>query len=240
MKRNDNRLFDQLRKINITRHFIKHAEGSCLIEWGNTKVICTASVDEKVPPFLRNSGKGWLTAEYGMLPRSTGTRVQRERDRLSGRTMEIQRLVGRALRNVTLTNKIGERTIVIDCDVIQADGGTRVASIVGGFCALVDCMDKLYKARTIPELCVTDYLAAISVGIIRGKYMLDLDYDEDSAAEVDMNVVRKSNGEFIELQGTGEHGSFNEKDLNELLGLAKKGIDEIVAVEKELFKGINI
>jgi ribonuclease PH len=240
MKRNDNRLFDQLRKVNITRNFIKHAEGSCLIEFGNTKIICTASVDEKVPPFLRNSGKGWLTAEYGMLPRSTNTRIQRERDKLSGRTMEIQRLVGRALRNVTLMNKIGERTIVIDCDVMQADGGTRVASIVGGFVALVDCMDKLYKSKKIPEICITDYLAAISVGIIKGKYMLDLDYDEDSAAEVDMNVVMKSSGEFIELQGTGEHGSFNEKDLSDLLALGKKGINEIIAIEKELFKGIVI
>jgi ribonuclease PH len=236
MRRGDNRELDQLRKINIQRNFIKHAEGSCLIEIGNTKVVCTASVDKNVPLFLRNSGTGWVTAEYGMLPRSTETRIQREKN--SGRTYEIQRLIGRSLRSVTDLKKIGERTIYIECDVIQADGGTRISSIVGGFISLVDCLSKLYKEKTISEICITDYLGAVSVGMWKGKYILDLTYAEDSVADVDMNIIMKGCGDFIEVQGTGERLAFSQDDLNEMLKLAKKGITEIVDLERNLLKDV--
>ncbi|MDD3296980.1 MAG: ribonuclease PH [Candidatus Omnitrophica bacterium] len=236
MKRDDGRSFDQLRRVNIQRNFIKYAEGSCLIELGNTRVICTASVDKNVPFFLRNSGQGWVKAEYRMLPRATHTRTQR--DKVSGRNMEIQRLIGRSLRSVVNLKKIGERTIWIDCDVIQANGGTRTASITGGFIALVDCLNTLVRRNEIGELGVTDLLGAISVGISAGEHILDLTYLEDSQAQVDMNVVMKSSGEFIELQGTAEKGSFSEKDLSVFLKLAKKGIEEIIAIEKDLFKDI--
>jgi ribonuclease PH len=236
MKRKDSRDFNQLRKINIQRDFIKYADGSCLVEMGNTKVICTATIDKNVPLFLRNSGTGWVTSEYGMLPRSTQTRLPRDKN--SGRSVEIQRLIGRSLRSIIDLKKLGERTIYIDCDVIQADGGTRVASIVGGFYALTDCIGKLAKSGVIPKPCITDFLGAISVGIWKGNYILDLDYSEDCEAEVDMNVVMKASGEFIEVQGTGEHGSFSKNDLNALLDLAKTGIEQIIDMQRNAFKDI--
>jgi ribonuclease PH len=236
MQRADKRNPDQLRRINIERNFIKYAEGSCLFELGNTRVICTASVDNYVPHFLRNTGQGWLTAEYRMLPRATHTRTQR--DKISGRTMEIQRLIGRALRSIVDLKKIGERTIYIDCDVIQANGGTRTASVTGGFIALVDCMHKLFKRGDVNDLYITDLLGAISVGASGGEHILDLTYLEDSSADVDMNVVMKSSGDFIEIQGTGENSSFTEKDLQSFLSLAKKGINEIIDIERGLFKDI--
>jgi len=236
MKRLDGRKEDQLRPIKIKRDFMRNAEGSCLIEVGNTKVICTATVEKNVPLFLRGSGSGWVKAEYGMLPRSTQNRILR--DRISGRTMEIQRLIGRSLRNVVALDKLGERTIWIDCDVIQADGGTRTASIVGGFIALVDCINGLHKAGQIESVCVTDLLGAISVGIHQGKVLLDLSFQEDSMADVDMNVVMRACKEFIEVQGTGEKKAFSQDDLKSLLFLAKKGIEEIFDIERNLFKDI--
>lgn len=238
MKRSDSRNLDQLRKITVSRGYMKNAEGSCLIELGNTKVICTATVDKNVPLFLRNSGTGWVTAEYGMLPRSTQIRIQREKH--SGRTYEIQRLIGRALRSITDLKRIGERTIYIDCDVIQADGGTRISAIIGGFISLVDCLSKLYKEKTISEICITDYLGAVSVGMWKGKCILDLTFAEDSTADVDMNIVMKGCGDFIEVQGTGERLAFTQNDLNEMLALAKKGITEIIDIERDLFKDILI
>ena len=236
MSRKGKRKEDQLRKITITRDYIPHAEGSCLVEFGDTKVICTATVDKMVPVFLRNSGTGWVTAEYGMLPRSTQNRILR--DKLSGRRMEIQRLVGRSLRSVVDTARLGERTIWIDCDVIQADGGTRTASVVGGYIALVDAVNDLYQKNAIQEMCVTDYLGAISVGVIDGKPMLDLNFQEDSSADVDMNVVMRGNGEFVEIQGTGEHRTFTADELSKLLALAKKGINEIIDIQRKEFKTI--
>jgi ribonuclease PH len=233
MDRIDKRKFDQLRKINVQRNFMKYAEGSCLIEVGGTKVVCTATAEKNVPLFLRNSGTGWVTAEYGMLPRSTQTRILR--DRISGRRMEIQRLIGRSLRSVVDLKKLGEITIKIDCDVIQADGGTRTSSVVGGFIALVDCLNKLYNEGIVREICVTDFLGAISTGIYKGNCILDLTYKEDSLADVDMNVVMKGCGDFIEIQGTGEHASFSQQELNSLLDLAKKGIEEIIDIERNLF-----
>lgn len=236
MKRGDGRKLDELRKIEIQKDYIKYAEGSCLISFGDTRVICTATVEKNVPLFLRNSGRGWLTAEYRMIPRSTQNRVMR--DKISGRNMEIQRLIGRALRSIIDLRKIGERTIRIDCDVIQADGGTRVASVMGGFIALADCVIKLSKEGTIGEVCITDYLGAISVGMLKGKLFLDLNYNEDCGAEVDMNIVMKGLGEFIEVQGTGEQSSFSQEELNKLLDLGRKGIEEIIEIEKSIFKDI--
>jgi len=236
MERDGNRKNDQIRRLNIQRGFIKYAEGSCLVELGNTKVICTATADKNVPMFLRNSGEGWITAEYRMLPRATHTRTSR--DKISGRNMEIQRLIGRSLRSVVDLKRIGERTIWIDCDVIQANGGTRTASIIGGFIALVDCLHKLYKQDLIKEICVNSLLGAISVGLYQGEHILDLTYLEDSQADVDMNVVMKSSGEFIEIQGTAEKGSFSEKDLSTFLKLAKKGIEEVIEIERDLLKNI--
>ena len=236
MERDGKRKNDQIRRLNIQRGFIKYAEGSCLVELGNTKIICTATVDKNVPMFLRNTGEGWITAEYRMLPRATHTRTPR--DKISGRNMEIQRLIGRALRSVVDLKRIGERTIRIDCDVIQANGGTRTASIIGGFIALVDGLNKLYKQDSIKEICVNSFLGAISVGLYQGEHILDLTYLEDSQAQVDMNVVMKSSGEFIELQGTAENGSFSEKDLSAFLKLAKKGIEEVIDIERELLKNI--
>lgn len=236
MEREDGRKPEQLRRIDIKRKFLKYAEGSCLIEMGNTRIVCTASLEKGVPLFLKNSGQGWLTAEYRMLPCATENRISR--DKISGRNMEIQRLIGRALRSVVDLKKIGEKTIRIDCDVIQADGGTRTTSIVGAYIALVDCLNKLYNRKEIFELCVMDLLGAVSVGIWQGAYFLDLTYLEDSQAEVDMNVVMKGSGEFIELQGTAENGSFSEKDLSSFLALAKKGIEEILAIERNLLKDI--
>ncbi len=236
MGRGDSRRDDELRKIRITRGFIKYAEGSCLIEMGNTKVIVTATVDRNVPSFLKGKGEGWVTAEYGMLPRSTQTRILR--DRTYGRSMEIQRLIGRSLRSVVDLKELGERTIWIDCDVIQADGGTRTASVIGGFFALVECLYRLWRDAAVTTLPVKDLLGAVSVGIVGGRLLLDLTYEEDVSAEVDMNVVMKGNGEFVEVQGTAERGAFSKSTLDDLLDLAKKGIDDIVDMERNLLKDI--
>ena len=236
MIRSDGRGADKLRKVQITRNYLKFPEGSCLIELGNTKVICTASVDENVPPFLRGSGTGWVTAEYGMLPRSCGTRIPRGKD--SGRTYEIQRLVGRSLRTVTDMKNMGERSIWIDCDVIQGDGGTRTASITGSFIALADAMNKLKKQGLISKILLKDFVAATSVGILNGTPILDLCYEEDSKAEVDMNVVMTGGGEFIEIQGTGERKSFSKEQMDGLMDLGKKGIADLVDIQKNLLKDI--
>jgi len=236
MKRSDGRGNNDLRNIKIQRDFIKYAEGSCFIEWGNTKIVCTATADKNPPPFLRGSKEGWVSAEYGMLPRSTQVRISK--DRISGRNMEIQRLIGRSLRSIINTKKIGERTIWIDCSVIQADGGTRIASIVGGFIALTDAIDKLYRNGIIEEICITDFLGAVSVGIYKGKPILDLHFIEDSHADVDMNIIMKGNGEFVEVQGTGEHNSFSQSTLYSLIDLAKPGIDEIIDRERNIFKDV--
>ena len=234
--REDGRKVDSLREIKITKDFNLYAEGSVLIEFGNTKVICTASVSEKVPPFMRGQGKGWLTAEYSMIPRATGERNQREsaKGKLSGRTMEIQRLIGRALRTAVDLDKLGERTITIDCDVIQADGGTRTTSISGGFIALALAVKKLMKDRVLNVNPIVSNVAAISVGIVRGTPMLDLMYTEDSAAEVDMNVVMNGKGELVEVQGTGEEATYTRKELNELIDLAEVGIKEIIRLQNEV------
>ncbi len=236
MIRKDGRQPDSLRKVNITRNYLKYAEGSCLIEMGNTKVICSASVENSVPPFLRNSGNGWVTAEYSMLPRSCQTRIPRGKD--SGRTYEIQRLVGRSLRAVTDMGRMGERTIWVDCDVIQGDGGTRTASITGSFIALADAFNKIKKDGLLPEIPIKDFVAATSVGIINGDLLLDLSYEEDSRAGVDMNVVMISNGEFIEVQGTAERKTFSKQQMDLLLDLAKKGILELIDIQHGLLKDI--
>lgn len=234
--RHDGRQHDELRPITFDLDFISHPEGSVLITAGNTKVICNASVEDRVPPFLRGGGKGWITAEYSMLPRATNQRTIREssKGKISGRTMEIQRLIGRALRAVVDLEKLGERTIWIDCDVIQADGGTRTASITGAFLAMAIAIGKLIKAGTIKTNPITDFLAAISVGIDKEQgILLDLNYEEDSSAEVDMNVIMTGSGRFVELQGTGEEATFSREDLNGLLGLAEKGIQELVDKQKK-------
>ncbi|QHM19735.1 Ribonuclease PH [Bacillus subtilis] len=235
--RHDGRQHDELRPITFDLDFISHPEGSVLITAGNTKVICNASVEDRVPPFLRGGGKGWITAEYSMLPRATNQRTIREssKGKISGRTMEIQRLIGRALRAVVDLEKLGERTIWIDCDVIQADGGTRTASITGAFLAMAMAIGKLIKAGTIKTNPITDFLAAISVGIDKEQgILLDLNYEEDSSAEVDMNVIMTGSGRFVELQGTGEEATFSREDLNGLLGLAEKGIQELIDKQKEV------
>ena len=236
MIRQDGRSPDKIRRVQITRNYIKYAEGSCLIELGNTRVICTASIEESVPPFLKGTGTGWVTAEYGMLPRSCQTRIQRGKD--SGRTYEIQRLVGRSLRAVTDMKPIGERTIWIDCDVIQADGGTRTASITGSYIALVDALNKLKKDAVVKKIPVKDLVAATSVGIFNSEMLLDLTYEEDSKAEVDMNIVMTGAGEFIEIQGTAERKTFNKEQADQLLILAKKGISELIDIQKNLLKDI--
>ncbi len=236
MSRIDGRGFDKLRKVNITRNFLKYAEGSCLVEFGNTKVVCSASVEESVPPFLRNSNTGWVTAEYGMLPRSCKSRISRNKD--SGRTYEIQRLVGRSLRTVTEMKDLGERTVWIDCDVIQGDGGTRTASITGSFIALVDALHKIKDDELIDEIPIKDFVAAVSVGIVGGHPMLDLCYEEDSQAEVDMNLVMTGKGEFIEIQGTAERKPFNHSQMDKMLDLGKKGISDLVEIQKRLLKDI--
>jgi ribonuclease PH len=236
MARQDGRAADAPRPTRITPDFTMHAEGAVLIEVGRTKVICTASVEERVPPFLRGSGKGWVTAEYGMLPRSTTTRMQRESSsgKVGGRTQEIQRLIGRSLRSVTAMTELGERTIWIDCDVIQADGGTRTAAITGGFVALVLALEKLRDRGSLPRVPVTDYVAATSVGVVAAVPMLDLAYEEDSKADVDMNVVKTSDGRFIEIQGTAETTPFSRGELDELLALADKGIASLMASQREI------
>ncbi len=232
MVRIDGRGLDKLRKVTITRNYIKYPEGSCLIELGNTRVICTASVEESVPPFLRGSGTGWVTAEYGMLPRSCQTRIPRGKD--SGRTYEIQRLVGRSLRSVTEMKYLGERTIWVDCDVIQGDGGTRTAAITGSFIALVDALQKLKKDGKISKVPIQDYIAATSVGILDGNMLLDLCYEEDSKADVDMNVIMTGSGEFIEVQGTAERKPFSKDKMDTMLDFAKKGIEELFSVQRKL------
>jgi ribonuclease PH len=225
---------DQLRAITITRNYTKHAEGSVLIECGDTKVICTASIDEKVPPFLRGKGQGWVTAEYGMLPRSTGSRMDREaaRGKQSGRTQEIQRLIGRSLRSVVDLKALGERTIQVDCDVIQADGGTRTASITGAFVALHDAISFLIKKQSLAASPLTDFVAAISVGVYQGVPVLDLDYAEDSDCDTDMNVVMTGSGGFVEVQGTAEGAPFSRSEMDALLDLAQSGISQLVAKQK--------
>jgi len=232
MVRIDGRGLDKLRKVTITRNYLKYPEGSCLIEMGNTRVICTASVDESVPQFLRNSSTGWVTAEYGMLPRSCQTRIPRGKD--SGRTYEIQRLVGRSLRSVTDMKYLGERTIWVDCDVIQGDGGTRTTAITGSFIALVDALQKLKKDGKITKVPVGDYIAATSVGILDGNMLLDLCYEEDSKAEVDMNVIMTGSGEFIEIQGTAERKPFSKEKMDSMLDFAKRGIGELFSIQRKL------
>ena len=234
--RKDKRNPDEIRQIKVQRNFIKYAEGSCFIEAGNTKVICTASLEKSVPHFLKGTGSGWVTAEYSMLPRSTQTRNLR--DRISLRAFEIQRLIGRALRSVVNLKELGEKTIWIDCDVVCADGGTRTTSIIGGFIALVDCLNKLLKEGIIKTLPIKDFLGATSVGIWHNQYILDLTYEEDVEADVDMNIVMTGKGEFVEIQGTAEGKTFSKKDLDNLLSLAKKGIEEIIDLERNLFKDI--
>ena len=236
------RSHDQLRAVNITPGFTKYAEGAVLIEIGATRVLCTASVDERVPVFLRGQGKGWITAEYSMLPRATETRTQREagRNQLSGRTQEIQRLIGRSLRAIVDTRRLGERTVYLDCDVLQADGGTRTASITGAFVALVIALRKLYnEGKIAAPLPLSDYVAAVSVGIINGQALLDLEYSEDSRADVDMNVVRTGSGKFIEIQGTAESKPFTEEQMSMMLALASKGIASLVEQQMALLGSLN-
>ena len=236
MKRRDGRKGDQLRNVKIHRNYIKHAEGSALIEVGDTKVICTATIEDKVPPHLKGKNKGWITAEYAMIPRSALQRIVREsaRGKIGGRTHEIQRLIGRSLRSVVELDKLGERTIWIDCDVIQADGGTRTASITGSFVALVDAIHFARKNGLMTENPIKDYLAAVSVGVVDGEPFLDLNYDEDSTAEVDMNIVMTGKGKFVEVQGTAEGEPFSRNMMDGLVTLAKKGIEELVEMQRKL------
>jgi ribonuclease PH len=232
--RNDGRAADALRPLTITRHYTCHAEGSVLVEFGHTKVLCTASVEERVPPFLKGKGRGWVTAEYGMLPRSTHTRTDREaaKGKQSGRTQEIQRLIGRSLRAVTDLAALGERQITLDCDVLQADGGTRCASITGACVALHDALSSLVVAGKLNTHPMRDFIAAISVGIVAGQPVLDLNYEEDSNCDTDMNVVMTGVGGMVELQGTAEGAPFSRAELDALLALAQKGVNEIVAAQK--------
>jgi ribonuclease PH len=234
--RTDGRAADELRPVRITRGFLPYAEGSVLIEMGNTRVVCSASLEDRVPPFLRNQGQGWLTAEYAMLPRATQTRTARETGRggPSGRTHEIQRLIGRSLRAIADMKVLGERTITIDCDVLQADGGTRTAAITGAYVALALASQQLVKAGKIQRSLVTDQVAAISVGIVGNTPLLDLKYDEDSRAEVDMNVVCTGDGRFIELQGTAEREPFTRAQMDELVALATRGIEALIALQKNV------
>ncbi|MCJ8007024.1 ribonuclease PH [Lederbergia wuyishanensis] len=231
----DGRSSNQLRNVTIETDYLKHPEGSVLISVGDTKVICTASIEERVPPFMRGEGKGWITAEYSMLPRATGTRNIREssKGKVSGRTMEIQRLIGRALRSVVNLEGIGERTVWVDCDVIQADGGTRTASITGAFVAVAIALNKLKVEKKLPELPILDFLAATSVGILENEgVILDLNYAEDSTAMVDMNIVMTGVGEFVELQGTGEEATFTSSQLQEMLAVAEEGLEELMNVQR--------
>lgn len=238
--RTDGRAANALRDVNIKTGFMKFAEGSCLFEIGNTKVICTASIEDGVPPFLRGKGEGWVTAEYAMLPRSCKSRVPREssKGKVGGRTHEIQRLIGRAMRSVIDMKQIGERTVWLDCDVIQADGGTRCAGVTGSFIALCLALDTLKKRGIVAEIPVASYVAAISVGIVGGEHCLDLNYDEDSSAEVDMNIIMTDAGKFVEIQGTAEREPFSRACMDEMLKLAKKGIDGLIAKQKAALKGV--
>ena len=235
MIRIDGRKFDQIRDVKITRNFTKYAEGSVLIEMGETKVLCTASIEEKVPPFLRNTGTGWINAEYSMLPRSTQQRKVRDssKGKIDGRSQEIQRLIGRAIRSVVDLNKLGERTIWVDCDVIQADGGTRTASITGAFVAVTEAIYKLYKDGLIKKMPIKNFVSAISVGIVDDQCLLDICYEEDSHAQVDMNIIMTDKCEFVEVQGTGEERPFSRKDLNKLLELGEKGNKELIKIQRK-------
>ena len=236
MIRIDGRNFDQIRDVKITRNFTKYAEGSVLIEMGETKVVCTASIEEKVPPFLRNTGTGWINAEYSMLPRSTQQRKIRDasKGKIDGRSQEIQRLIGRAIRSVVDLNKLGERTIWVDCDVIQADGGTRTASITGAFVAVADAIYKLYKDGLIKKMPIQNFVSAISVGIVDDECLLDICYEEDSRAQVDMNIIMTDKCEFVEVQGTGEERPFSRKDLDKLLELGEKGNKELIRIQRSV------
>jgi len=236
IKRNSDRQWDELRPVSITNNYLRGVAGSVLVEFGNTKVICAASLEDRTAPFLRNTGKGWLTAEYSMLPMSTQTRSAREatRGKLGGRTHEIQRLIGRSLRTVTDLSAFGEKTIYIDCDVIQADGGTRTASITGAFVALVDLFKKLKQDGLVQKMPVCDFVSAISVGMVDGQVLLDLEYEEDFRADVDMNFVMTGAGLFIEVQGTAEHAPFSKEKMNAMTDLAALGIQKIIARQKEI------
>jgi ribonuclease PH len=240
--RSDNRTPDQLRPVTITPDFISIAEGSCLIEVGNTKVICTASIEETVPSWMRNTGRGWITGEYGMIPRSTLTRTPREaaRGRVGGRTHEIQRLIGRSLRAVADLKSLGERTIFVDCDVIQADGGTRTASITGAYVAVAMAMQRLVEAGTIGSVPLTDHVAATSVGIVDGAIMLDLAYEEDSRADVDGNFVLTGAGKIIEIQTTAERAAFEETQLQAMLGVARSGIQQLIKMQRAALERIRL
>ena len=240
MPRSNGRSFNQIREIKVTKNYIIHPHGSVLFQMGGTRVLCSASIDNKVPSFLRDKGQGWVTAEYSMLPSSTNTRTTREasKGKLSGRTQEIQRLIGRSLRSIVDLEQLGERTIWIDCDVIQADGGTRCASITGAFIALMLAMKKLKKNRIIETIPIRDYVAAISVGVVGGKNLLDLDYSEDSGADVDLNIIKTGSGGFVEIQGTAEREPFTDKQMNKMLALANKGISQLIAIQKKMIGNI--
>ncbi|MBO0911915.1 MAG: ribonuclease PH [Acidobacteria bacterium] len=240
--RSDNRAPDELRPVKIIADFVSTAEGSVLIEVGNTRVICTASIDDSIPLFLRGSGKGWITAEYGMLPRATLTRTPREsvRGRIGGRTHEIQRLIGRSLRAVTDLARLGERSILLDCDVIQADGGTRTAAITGAFVALALALEKLVESGTLPALPLKEYVAAVSVGIVEGEALLDLCYEEDSRADVDMNIVMTAGRKFIEIQSTAEHRAFDEIQLKKMMELGWRGIEILLARQQSVLKSLAL
>ncbi|MGG7079231.1 ribonuclease PH [Clostridium sardiniense] len=234
----DGRKNDQVRQTKVTRNYTKYAEGSVYIEVGDTKVLCNVSIEDKVPPFLKGSGEGWITAEYNMLPRSTGTRKIRDiaRLKIDGRTMEIQRLIGRALRSVVDLKALGEKTLWIDCDVIQADGGTRTTSITGAFIAMVDAVNKLHKEKPFKVYPIRSFVAATSVGIVNGEKVIDLCYEEDSNAKVDMNIIGTEEGEFVEVQGTGEESPMTRSELNELLDLGEKGLKQMVSIQKNSLK----
>ncbi len=234
MIRRDGRAPQDLRPVRLTRHYVRHAEGSVLVEVGDTRVVCTASAEDRVPPFLRGVGQGWVTAEYGMLPRATATRTPREAGRTGGRTHEIQRLVGRSLRAVVELAKLGERTLTVDCDVIQADGGTRTAAVTGGFVALADALHALQAGGRLLQDPLRDVVAATSVGLVAGSPILDLDYSEDSTAEVDMNVVMTGAGRFVEVQGTAEQTPFDLAQLTALLALARSGIERLLALQRRV------
>ncbi len=240
--RSDGRAPDQIRPVTMTPRFIKHAEGSALIEVGDTKVVCTVSVEERVPPFLKGQGRGWITSEYGMIPRATSTRSQREsaKGKQSGRTQEIQRLIGRSLRAVVDLKALGERTLWVDCDVIQADGGTRTASITGSFVALVDALRHLRHQGSIGEIPLLDFVAATSVGKVGGEILLDLNYEEDSKAEVDMNIVKTGRGLFVEVQGTAEDKPFSEQELHQLMGAADKGVEQLIALQRTVVGDLKL
>jgi ribonuclease PH len=241
MTRIDNRLNDQLRPVRITLDVLKYAEGSAYIEVGDTKVLCAVSIEEKVPPFLRGKGKGWITSEYSLLPRSTQQRTPRDitKGRISGRTQEIQRLIGRALRSVVNLDLLGERTIWIDCDVIQADGGTRTSSITGSFVALAQAFGKMVQDGVLKYLPLTNFVAATSVGIVNNEKLLDLCYEEDSIALIDMNVVMTEKGEYVEVQGTGEGGPFSKQDMDELMSLAEKGVMQLIEIQREVLGDLS-